>query len=129
MATYQMLKTQPGVVTGEIHPRVFHEGKTYEIDDELASQFKELDIIKPSKDDVSVAENEEGRTDLHENWLDTDPAVLRHGELTAKEVVAKDESPASNAPAEQVPGKAEGEEKADGESEGKKAKKAAPENK
>ena len=127
MAKYKMLKTHPAVKAGEVHPSVFHEGKTYDIDDDLAAQFDALEIVEESdSDEVSVAVNEEGREDLHENWLDVDPAVLRHGELTAGEVVAKDESPLSEdaIPADQERGKAEGEPDADEEADGKAASKS-----
>ncbi len=54
--------------------------------------------------------------------------MLRHGELTAAEVVARDESadPETTNPADQVEGKAEGEENADesGDESGDKASKA-----
>ena len=54
----------------------------------------------------------------HEDWLDTNSAVLRHGERTAKQVIAKDESPYSEGmqPADQVVGKAEGEAEPDADS-------------
>ena len=106
MATYKMKKTQRGVRTGEVHSVLFHEGSTYEIDDNLAGEFGKLEAIEESSEDPIEALPEDGRDDLHENWLDTDPAVLRHGELTAGEVVAKDESPYSEGmqPADQEPG-------------------------
>ncbi len=116
MATYKMLKTQRGVRTGGVHPVVFHEGKTYEIDDNLAGEFDTLEAIEPSEEEVSVAESEDGRDDLHENWLDTDPAVLRHGELTAAEVVARDESANPQTTAAEAPDQEEG--KAEGEVDG-----------
>ena len=121
MATYKMQSTQRGVRSGDVHSVLFHEGKTYEIDDNLAGEFKKLEAIEPSSEEPVEALPEDGRDDLHENWLDTDRAVLRHGELTAAEVIARDESPYSEGmqPADQVEGKAEGEEHAeDGESEG-----------
>ncbi len=121
MATYKMLKTQRGVRTGDVHSVVFHEGKTYELDDNLAGEFNTLEIIEPSKSkDVSEAQVEDDSVNIHENWLDTNPAVLRHGELTAEEVVARDESdnPETSSPAQQVEGKAEGED--DGEEDGDK---------
>ena len=112
MATYKMLKTQRGVKAGDVHPSVFHEGKTYDIDDDLAGQFGTLDAIEESSEEPVAAVVEEGNANIHENWLDTNPAVLRHGELTAKQVVAKDESahPETTSPAEQEEGKAEGDE-------------------
>ena len=103
-----------GARTGEVHPVLFHEGKTYEIDDNLAGEFELARRGSRSRTTPRfpkpLAVNEEGRNDLHENWLDTDPAVLRHGELTAQEVVARDESPNPQTvnPAVQVEGKAEG---------------------
>lgn len=114
MATYKMLKTQRGVRKGEVHSVVFHEGKTYEIDDDLAGQFKTLEAIKASNEDPIEPLIEDDSVNLHENWLDTDPAVLRHGELTAAQVIAKDESdnPQTTNPAEQEVGKAEGDEPA-----------------
>ena len=135
MATYKMLKTHRGVKAGDVHSVVFHEGKTYEIDDDLAGQFNELEIIEPSSEEVSTAENEEGREDLHENWLDTDPAVMRHGELTPKEIVQKDESPLSDDVADDSDddsgdeGDEEGDDKPEGEKKARKARKSAPENK
>lgn len=115
MATYKMKSTQKGVKAGEVHPVTFREGSTYEIDDELAGQFRTLDAVEESSEEP--VEPEATREDLHENWLDTDPAVLRHGELTAAQVIAKDESPLSDGQeaAAQVEGKAEGDEPATGE--------------
>ena len=100
-------------------PSYSHEGKTYEIDDNLASEFDTLGLIEKSNEEPVEALPEDGRDDLHENWLDLDSAVLRHGELTAQEVVAKDESPFSEEAnlATQVEGKAEGEVDADADPE------------
>ncbi len=113
MATYKMLKTQRGVRKGEVHSVLFHEGKTYEIDDDLAEQFKTLDAVEESSEEPVQALPEDDRDDIHENWLDKDPAVLRHGELTAAQVIAKDESDkADPSPVNQVEGKAEGDEPA-----------------
>jgi hypothetical protein len=111
MATYKMLKTKRGVRKGDVHSVVFHEGKTYEIDDDLAGEFTTLGAVEPSSEEPVVALIEDDNVNLHENWLDTDPAVLRHGELTAQEVVARDESanPQTTSPTAQVEGKAEGE--------------------
>ena len=113
MATYKMKSTQKGVLAGQVHPVVFHEGKTYEIDDDLAEQFNTLDAVEKSSEEPVQALPEDDRDDLHENWLDKDPAVLRHGELTAAQVIAKDESDkADPSPVNQVEGKAEGDEPA-----------------
>lgn len=125
MATYKMKSAQKGVLAGQVHPVVFLEGKTYEIDDDLAGQFKTLDAIEPSSEEPVQALPDETRDDLHENWLDKDPAVLRHGELTAAQVIAKDESDKPDpAPVKQVEGKAEGDEPADSDAKAKKADKA-----
>ena len=69
-----------------------------------------MDIIEPSDEEPVEALIEDDSVNIHENWLDTDPAVLRHGELTAQEVVARDQSdnPQTTNPADQVEGKAEG---------------------
>ncbi|MFO0906789.1 MAG: hypothetical protein U0835_00215 [Isosphaeraceae bacterium] len=110
MATYKMLKTQKGVRPGDVHPVTFEEGKTYEIDDGLAAQFQEQEAIEPSADEPAEPSAIDAPV-TGENWLDTDPAVLRHGELTAQEVVAKDESPNPQTTAVELPqveGKAEG---------------------
>ena len=119
MATYKMKKTQRGVRAGEVHSVLFHKDKTYEIDDNLAGEFDQLKAIEESSEEPVEPLPEDGRDDLHENWLDTDPAVLRHGELTAAEVVARDESanPQTTSPADQVEGKAEGEEHPEDEGE------------
>ena len=113
MATYKMKQDQRGVRQGDVHSVLFHKDKVYDLDDTLADEFGKLDIIEPSREKPIEALPEDGRTgvDSHENWLDTDPAVLRHGELTAAEVIAKDESPysAGMQPAAQVEGKADGE--------------------
>ena len=135
MATYKMKSTQKGVKAGEVHPVTFHEGNTYEIDDELAGQFKTLEAIEESSEAPVEPEINPERADIHENWLDTDPAVLRHGELTAQEVVAIDESanPQTTEVIPQVEGKAEGDvdaehlaesttEEPEGETKGKKSK-------
>ena len=110
MATYKMLKTHRGVLAGDVHSKVFHEGKTYELDDNLAGEFQTLELIEPSSEEPVEALIEDDNVNIHENWLDTDPAVLRHGELTAQEVVARDESenPQTTVVTEQVEGKAEG---------------------
>ena len=113
MQKYKMLKTKRGVRKGEVHSVLFHEGKTYEIDDDLAEQFKTLEAIEESSEEPIQALPEDDRDDIHENWLDKDPAVLRHGELTAAQVIARDESDKSDpAPVNQVEGKAEGDEPA-----------------
>ena len=110
MATYKMKSAQKGVLSGQVHPVAFEVGKTYEIDDELADQFKTLDAVEASSEEpVQALLVDETSTD-HVNWLDTDPAVLRHGELTAQQVIARDESPMSDGMhvVEQPEGKAEG---------------------
>ena len=110
MATYKMLSARKGVLPGGVHPVAFEAGKTYEIGDDLAAEFKTLGAIEPSAEEVSQPLADEAVSGTHENWLDTDPAVLRHGELTAQEVVARDESadPQTVNPPAQVEGKAEG---------------------
>ena len=111
MQKYKMLKTKRGVRSGDVHSVLFHEGKTYEIDDDLAEQFKTLEAVEESSEEPIQALPEDDRDDIHENWLDKDPAVLRHGELTAAQVIAKDESDkADPSPVKQVEGKAEGDE-------------------
>ena len=128
MATYKMKSAQKGVPTGAVHPVVFEKDKTYEIDDNLAGEFKSLDAIEDSSEEAVEPTPDPTREDYHENWLDTDPAVLRHGELTAAQVIAQDESPLSDGqvPAVQLEGKAEGDQvqqptdaPQDGETDGK----------
>ena len=110
MATYKMLSAQKGVLPGGVHPVAFEAGKTYEIDETLAAEFQTLDAIEPSSEEPVPPLADDAVSGTHENWLDTDPAVLRHGELTAQEVVARDESdnPLTTVPLPQVEGKAEG---------------------
>lgn len=111
MATFKMKTAQKGVLPGTVHPVTFEKGKTYEIADDLAEQFRALDAIEESGEEPVAPAPDDTRPDIHEDWLDTDPAVLRHGELTAAQVIAKDESPYSEGmqPAAQPEGKAEGE--------------------
>lgn len=110
MTTFKMLKTQRAARTGDVHPVTFEAGKTYEIDDNLAGEFRTLGVVEESSDEPSRPLVDDAVSGTHEGWLDTDPAVLRHGELTAQEVVARDASPnpQTTAPAEQEEGKAEG---------------------
>ena len=51
MATYKMKSAQKGVLSGQVHPVAFEVGKTYEIDDELADQFKTLDAVEASSEE------------------------------------------------------------------------------
>ena len=124
MATYKMKSAQKGVLSGQVHPVAFEAEKTYEIDDDLAAQFKTLDAIEPSSEEpVQAMPLDETRTD-HVNWLDKDPAVLRHGELTAAQVIALDESDKPDpTPVKQVEGKADGDEPAAADDKSKKSDK------
>ena len=97
---FKMLSTQPGVRHGEVHPVVFHEGKTYAIDESLKKQFHELKVIEPShaepEEPTKHSETPEmldtWKDPLNENVLDEDPAVLRHAELPVDAIHAQNDA-------------------------------------
>ena len=102
---YEMLSTQKGVRSGEIHPVVFQEGKTYAIDDSLKSQFEALDAIKPStaQPEEPSPHGPQGSPDnwlakdpINENVLDENPAVLRHAEIPVEAVIAQNDAAQAN---------------------------------
>ena len=130
---YKMKSTQHGVRKGEVHPVTFLKDKTYDLDDDLKEQFDTLDAVEDSSEDPETAYPKDNAVPIDKaDWLDLDPAVLRHGELTAEEIVAKDQSPFSANPADQVEGKAEGElheaDEPDEETKSRKSKKQTTEN-
>ena len=99
---YEMLSTQKGVRSGEIHPVTFHKGKTYAIDDSLKEQFEALEAVKPSKataeeptrhDDASPATWKEP---INEGVLEEDPAALRHAELPIEAIIAQNDAAQAN---------------------------------
>ena len=104
---FKMLSTQKGVREGEIHPVIFHEGKTYAIDGELKSQFEKLEAIEPSDSEPEEPARHGDTPDAVENWLDKpeqtkepinedvldeDPAVLRHAEIPVEAVKAQNDA-------------------------------------
>ena len=103
---YTMLSTQRGVRPGELHPVTFEQGKTYPLDDTLATQFQSLAAVEDAKANAEVSDPLATHTSTDDNWvtqppinenvLDEDPAVLRHAEIPVEAVIAQNDAAAAN---------------------------------
>ena len=103
---YTMLSTQRGVRPGELHPVTFEQGKTYPLDDTLATQFQSLAAVEAAKADAEVSDPLATHTSTDDNWvsqppinenvLDEDPAVLRHAEIPVAAVIAQNDAAAAS---------------------------------
>ena len=88
---YKMKKEKSGVLAGNIHPHKFEAGKTYTLDDDLAGKWKD-DIEESNEEPVQPLDLNPSE-DLHEMWLDKDPAILRQGITPIPVINALDQSP------------------------------------